>query len=31
MACLTAMIPEIQVEAPFPGGTKRVTVHNPIP
>ncbi len=25
------MIPEIQVEATFPDGTKRVTVHNPIP
>ena len=24
------MIPEIQVEATFPDGTKRVTVHNPI-
>ena len=24
------MIPEIQVEATFPGGTKLVTVHNPI-
>jgi len=25
------MIPEIQVEATFPYGTKLVTVHNPIP
>jgi len=25
------MIPEIQVEAPFPDGTKLVTVHHPIP
>ena len=25
------MIPEIQVEATFPGGTKLVTVHQPIP
>jgi urease subunit gamma len=25
------MIPEIQVEATFPDGTKLVTVHNPIP
>jgi urease subunit gamma len=24
------MIPEIQVEATFPDGTKLVTVHNPI-
>src|SRR3954470_9683219 len=24
------MIHDIQVEAPFPGGTKLVTVHNPI-
>ena len=24
------MIPEVQVEAPFPDGTKLVTVHNPI-
>ena len=25
------MIPDIQVEATFPNGTKLVTVHNPIP
>ena len=25
------MIPDIQVEATFPDGTKLVTVHNPIP
>jgi len=25
------LIPEIQVEATFPDGTKLVTVHNPIP
>jgi len=25
------MIPEIQVEATFPDGTKLVTVHNPLP
>ena len=25
------MIPEIQVEGTFPDGTKRVTVHHPIP
>ena len=25
------MIPEVQVEATFPDGTKLVTVHNPIP
>lgn len=25
------MIPQIQVEATFPDGTKLVTVHNPIP
>jgi urease gamma subunit len=24
------MIPEIQIEATFPDGTKLVTVHNPI-
>ncbi|WP_311348393.1 urease subunit gamma [Corynebacterium durum] len=24
------MIPDVQVEAPFPDGTKLVTVHNPI-
>jgi urease subunit gamma len=27
---VAAMIPEIQVEATFPDGTKLVTVHNPI-
>jgi urease subunit gamma len=25
------MIPEVQVEATFPDGTKLVTIHNPIP
>jgi urease subunit gamma len=25
------MLPEVQVEATFPDGTKLVTVHNPIP
>jgi urease subunit gamma len=25
------MIPDVQVEATFPDGTKLVTVHNPIP
>jgi len=25
------IIPEVQVEATFPDGTKLVTVHNPIP
>jgi len=25
------MIPDIQIEATFPDGTKLVTVHNPIP
>ena len=25
------MVPDIQVEATFPDGTKLVTVHNPIP
>jgi len=28
---VSEMIPEIQVEATFPDGTKLVTVHNPIP
>lgn len=28
---IAEMIPEIQVEATFPDGTKLVTVHNPIP
>lgn len=27
---VTAMIPEVQVEATFPDGSKLVTVHNPI-
>jgi urease subunit gamma len=30
MAGVAEMIPEIQVEATFPDGTKLVTVHNPI-
>ena len=30
MAGIGEMIPEIQVEATFPDGTKLVTVHNPI-
>lgn len=30
MAGIADMIPEIQVEATFPDGTKLVTVHNPI-
>ena len=25
------MVPEVQVEATFPDGTKLITVHNPIP
>ena len=28
---IAELIPEIQVEATFPDGTKLVTVHNPIP
>ncbi|HET8711242.1 MAG TPA: urease subunit gamma, partial [Spongiibacteraceae bacterium] len=28
---IAEMIPEIQVEATFPDGTKLVTVHHPIP
>ena len=28
---IAAMIPDIQVEATFPDGSKLVTVHNPIP
>ena len=28
---ISEMIPEIQVEATFPDGTKLVTVHHPIP
>lgn len=31
MEGIPEMIPEIQVEATFPDGTKLVTVHNPIP
>ena len=27
---ITEMLPEVQVEATFPDGTKLVTVHNPI-
>lgn len=30
MPGLAEMIPEVQVEATFPDGTKLVTVHNPI-
>ncbi|MCL5974551.1 MAG: urease subunit gamma [Gammaproteobacteria bacterium] len=30
MAGIAEMLPEIQVEATFPDGTKLVTVHNPI-
>ncbi|AFJ03020.1 Urease gamma subunit [Methylophaga frappieri] len=30
MAGIADMLPEIQVEATFPDGTKLVTVHNPI-
>ncbi len=30
MEGVAAMIPEVQVEATFPDGTKLVTVHNPI-
>ena len=30
MAGVPEMIPEIQIEATFPDGTKLVTVHNPI-
>ena len=28
---IAEMIPDIQVEATFPDGSKLVTVHNPIP
>ena len=28
---IAEMIPEVQVEATFPDGTRLVTVHNPIP
>ncbi len=31
MSGVPEMIPDIQVEATFPDGTKLVTVHNPIP
>jgi urease subunit gamma len=31
MTGIPEMIPEVQVEATFPDGTKLVTVHNPIP
>ena len=31
MAGVAEMIPDIQVEATFPDGTKLVTVHQPIP
>ena len=31
MEGVSEMIPEIQVEATFPDGTKLVTVHHPIP
>jgi urease subunit gamma len=31
MEGIAEMIPEIQVEATFPDGTKLVTVHQPIP
>lgn len=31
MEGVAELIPEIQVEATFPDGTKLVTVHNPIP
>ena len=31
MPGVAEMIPEIQVEATFPDGTKLVTVHQPIP
>ena len=31
MSGVPEMIPEVQVEATFPDGTKLVTVHNPIP
>jgi urease subunit gamma len=31
MAGVPEMIPEVQVEATFPDGTKLVTVHHPIP
>lgn len=31
MEGISEMIPEIQVEATFPDGTKLVSIHNPIP
>lgn len=31
MEGIPEMLPEVQVEATFPDGTKLVTVHNPIP
>jgi urease subunit gamma len=31
MEGVAEMIPDIQIEATFPDGTKLVTVHNPIP
>jgi urease subunit gamma len=31
MEGVAEMIPDVQVEATFPDGTKLVTVHNPIP
>ena len=31
MEGVSEMIPEVQVEATFPDGTKLITVHNPIP
>src|SRR5258706_1644884 len=31
MEAVSDMIPDIQVEATFPDGTKLITVHNPIP
>ena len=31
MAGVDEMVPEVQVEATFPDGTKLVTVHHPIP
>ena len=31
MEGISEMLPEVQVEATFPDGTKLVTVHNPIP
>ena len=31
MEGIAEMIPDVQVEATFPDGTKLVTVHNPIP